>query len=179
MSKSNGAGAQLDSQTLYARQKRFRETVIAAKGPAIVAAGLRVPENLGMVLRLADAAGATRVVFVNEQEPIQARIRKTARNADTFIPWEICDTETFLQKHAASLQPLIAVELTTHSANLFETELPEHCTIVVGGEQHGIPAEILRVCERAVHIPMYGVNGSMNVTHALAVALFEWRRRRA
>jgi len=24
---------------------------------------------------------------------------------------------------------------------------------------------------------MFGVNGSMNVTHALAVALFEWRRR--
>jgi tRNA G18 (ribose-2'-O)-methylase SpoU len=24
---------------------------------------------------------------------------------------------------------------------------------------------------------MYGTNGSMNVTHALGVALFEWRRQ--
>lgn len=172
------AGQQLDSKTLYERQKQFRETVNIPTGPAIVAAGLRVPENLGMVLRLADAAGAASVVFVTEAEPLQARIRKTARHADTFVPWEVCDTATFLQKHAALLEPLIAVELTTRSTNLFETKLPEHCTLVVGSEQHGIPAELLRVCERAVYIPMYGVNGSMNVTHALAIALFEWRRQR-
>ncbi len=177
MNNGNGAGKQLDSKTLYERQKQFRETANIPTGPAIVAVDLRVPENLGMALRLADAAGASRVVFVNEQEPIQARIRKTARNADTFVPWEICDAETFLQKHAASLQPLLAVELTTRSTNLFETELPEQCALVVGSEQHGIPAEILRVCERAVHIPMYGVNGSMNVVHPLAVAVFEWRRQ--
>lgn len=177
MNNSNGAGKQLDSKTLYERQKQFRETANIPKGPAIVAVDLRAPENLGMALRLADAVGAARVVFVNAQEPLQARFRKTARNADTFVPWEICDAETFLRKHVASLQPLIAVELTTLSTNLFETELPEHCTLVVGSEQHGIPAEILRVCERAVHIPLYGVNGSMNVTHALAVAVFEWRRR--
>lgn len=177
MWKSDGAGTQFDSQTLYERQKHFREAGNMPKGPAIVAAGLRVPENLGMALRLADAAGASRVVFVNAEEPLQAHIRKTARNADTFVAWEICDAETFLHNHAASLQPLIAIELTTRSTNLFETELPQHCALVVGSERHGIPAEILRVCERAVYIPMYGVNGSMNVTHALAVAVFEWRRQ--
>lgn len=177
MNKDKAAGTQLDSQTLYERQKQFRETANIPTGPPIVAVGLRVPENLGMVLRLADATGASRVLFVNEAEPLQARIRKTARNADTFVPWEICDAGTFIQKHAALLQPLIAVELTTTSTNLFETELPEQCTLIVGSEQHGIPPEILRVCERAVHIPMYGVNGSMNVTHALAVALYEWRRQ--
>lgn len=177
MNQNDKAGAQLDSQTLYERQKARRAAGTISPGPAIVAAGLRVPENLGMVLRLADAAGAARVVFVNDDAPIQTRIRKTARNADTFVPWEICDTETFLEEYVPALRPLIAVELTTRSTNLFETELPEHCTLVVGGEQHGIPDAILPVCERAVHIPLYGVNGSMNVTHALAVAVFEWRRQ--
>lgn len=179
MSQNDNAGQQLDSQTLYERQKRLRETGNIPTGPAIVAVGLRAPENLGMVLRLADAAGASHVVFVNEEIPLRTRIRKTARNADTFVAWEICDVETFLQKHVPSLQPLIAVELTTRSTNLFETELPQTCTLVVGSEQHGIPAEILRGCERAVHISLFGVNGSMNVTHALAVALFEWRRQHA
>lgn len=172
------AGAQLDSQILYERQKRLREAGSIQPGPAIVAVGLRVPENLGMVLRLADAAGVSRVVFVNEETPLQSRIRKTARSTDTFVPWEICDSETFLQKRAPALQPMVAIEITTRSTNLFETELPQQCTLVVGSEQHGVPAEILRVCERAVHIPLYGVNGSMNVAHALAIALFEWRRQR-
>lgn len=177
MQEHPNASHQLDSQLLYERQKQLRESGTITPGPAIVAVELRVPENLGMVLRLADAAGASRVVFVNEQTPLQDRIRKTARSADTSVPWEICDAETFLQKHASSLQPMIAVELTTRSTNLFETELPQSCTLVVGGEQHGIPAEILRLCTSAVQIPLYGVNGSMNVTHALAIALFEWRRQ--
>ncbi|WP_373693577.1 hypothetical protein [Limnofasciculus baicalensis] len=34
---------------------------------------------------------------------------------------------------------------------------------------------MLEHCQQAVQIPMYGVNGSMNVTHALAIVLFEWR----
>ena len=80
MDKDNGVGTQLNSQTLYERQKQFRETANILKGPAIVAVDLRVPENLGMVLRLADAAGAARVVFVNDAAPIQTHIRRTARN---------------------------------------------------------------------------------------------------
>lgn len=171
-------GKQLDGQILYERQKRLRESGEIMPGPAIVAVGLRAPENLGMVLRLADAAGAARVVLVNEDTPAPTRIRKTARSTDNIVRREICDAGTFLQKHAATLQPLIAVELTTLSTNLSETELPCPCTLVVGSEQHGVPAEILRVCEAAVHIPLFGVNGSMNVTHALAIALFEWRRQR-
>lgn len=177
MQEHPNAGHQLASQLLYQRQKQLRESGTIAPGPAIVAVELRVPENLGMVLRLADAAGASRVIFVNEQAPVQARIRKTARSADTFVPWEICNAETFLQESVPSLQPLLAVELTTRSTNLFETQLPPSCALVVGSEQHGIPAEILRLCASAVHIPLYGVNGSMNVTHALAIALFEWRRQ--
>lgn len=177
MDTNDRAGTQLDSQTLYERQKYLRETRSMIPAPAIVAAGLAIPENLGMVLRLADASGASRVLFVNDNTLHQASIRKTARNADTFVPWEICDTASFAQNHLPAIQPLIAVELTTRSTNLFETELPQSCAFVVGSEQHGIPAEMLRVCTRAVHIPLYGVNGSMNVTHALAVALFEWRRQ--
>jgi 23S rRNA (guanosine2251-2'-O)-methyltransferase len=171
------AGTQLDSASLYERQKTLRLADTVTPGPAIVAVGLRSPENLGLVLRLADAAGASRVLFVNEKPPIQNRIRKTARNADTIVPWDVCDMETFLQKHAPLLQPLIAVELTTHSTSLFDTALAQPCTLLVGSEQSGVPAEILRVCQAAVHIPLFGINGSMNVTHALAIALFEWRRQ--
>lgn len=115
-------GSQLDSQVLYERQKQLRESGSITPGPAIVAVGLRVPENLGMVLRLADAVGAARVVFVNEDTPLQTRIRKTARNADILIPWEICDTKTFVQDYALVLAPLLAVELTTQSTNLFEAQ---------------------------------------------------------
>lgn len=146
-------------------------------GPIILAAGLQTPENIGGVLRLADAAGSPRVIFVNADVPQQHnRLRRTARGCDALVEWEYWTPEQF-QSQASALPRLIALELTTASTNIFESTLPTPCALVVGSEQHGIPAPILARCEGAVHIPMYGANGSMNVTHALAIALFEWRRQ--
>jgi len=170
-------GQQLDGQILYERQKQVRASQTYLPGPLIVAAGLQTPENVGNVLRLADAAGSPRVFFVNEDAPQQRnRIQRTARHCDALVKWEFWTPAQFLEQRD-SLPPLIALELTTDSTSIFETELPSPCALMVGGERHGIPAPLLAQCQRAVHIPMYGVNGSMNVTHALAIALFEWRRQ--
>ncbi len=177
MSTKPFVGEQLDGQILYERQKRVRASQTYLPGPIIVAAGLQTPENVGSVLRLADAAGSPRVLFINDDAPPQRnRIQRTARNCDVLIKWEIWTQAQFLAQRD-SLPPLIALELTTDSISLFESELPSPCALLVGGERHGIPAPLLAQCQRAVHIPMYGVNGSMNVTHALAIALFEWRRQ--
>lgn len=178
MSTKVPIGEQLDSRTLYARQKKYRTKHNYLAAPVIIAAGLQVPENLGSVLRLADAAGSQQVIFVSDDDITRSlkQIQRTARNADVLIHWEVWAQEKFLEC-ADSLQPLIAVELTTTSSSIFENELPEKGALIIGNEQHGIPASILAKCQRAIHIPMFGVNGSMNVTHALAIALFEWRRQ--
>jgi len=177
MSSQFSVGEQLDSHLLYARQKKFHTEHRYQTAPIIIAAGLQVPENLGSVLRLADAAGSQQVIFISDDITRSLKqIQRTARSADALVNWEVWSQEKFLQSTDA-LQPLIAVELTTTSSSIFETELPEKCALVIGSEQHGIPTSILAQCQRAVHIPMYGVNGSMNVTHALAIALFEWRRQ--
>jgi tRNA G18 (ribose-2'-O)-methylase SpoU len=176
--QADPAGQQLDGQALYERQKSMRSEQPAPPGPAIVAAGLTVPENMGSVLRLADAAGCHKVLFVGGKDSpaVRARLRRTARSCDSFVHWDFCSLESCLGG-SESLQPLIAIELTAESSTLFDTRLADPCTFVVGSERHGVPAALLARCQSAVHIPMYGVNGSMNVTHALAIALFEWRRQ--
>jgi tRNA G18 (ribose-2'-O)-methylase SpoU len=92
------------------------------------------------------------------------------------VAWDVYSAERFLDERE-TFQPLIALELTSTSRAIFTTELPADCTFVIGSERHGIPAALLSACDSAIHIPMYGTNGSMNVTHALGVALFEWRRQ--
>ena len=169
---------QLDGQALYERQKTLRTNSAFPTGPLIVAAGLQAPENMGSVLRLADAVGSRRVLFVgsNDSRTTRSRLRRTARNCDTSIQWEFCSLEEFVAQ-VDQTQPLLALELTTDSKSIFEVALPGSCTFVIGSERYGLSALILAKCNQAVHIPMYGVNGSMNVTHALAIALFEWRRQ--
>lgn len=147
MTNNGLAGEQLHSQVLYERQKERRESGATLPGPAVVAAGLRSPENIGMVLRLADAAGVSRVVFVNDETPNLARIRKTARSTDALVNWEIFEPARFLHEVAQELPPMIAVELTSRSTDLFKTTLPKQCTLVVGSEEHGIPASVLELCQ--------------------------------
>ena len=179
MSRQIGVGEQLDSQFLYEQQCKLRARGLFPPAPAVVAVGLQLVENVGSVLRLADAAGSRRVILVHDEQqddyPLK-RIHRTARNAEALVEWESWAQDQFLTR-CKQLEPLIAVELTSNSASIFDIDLPLECTYIIGNERHGIPTGILETCEQAVYIPMYGVNGSMNVTHALAIALYEWRRR--
>lgn len=169
-------GEQLDGKELYERQKTLRASQKISPAPVIVAVRLKVSENIGAMLRLADAVGSPHVIFLNDHDYNVRQVHRAARNAESFVKWDVMGLEEFL-KGADSFRPLIALELTTASTDIFTTQLPEHCTFVVGSERHGVPQELLAHCQQAIHIPMFGVNGSMNVTHALAVGLFEWRRQ--
>jgi tRNA G18 (ribose-2'-O)-methylase SpoU len=168
---------QLNSDELQARQKRVREAKVLS-GPTIVAIGLSFPENVGGLLRLADAAGCAWVVLVSgsDAQSSDARLRKTARSSEATVMWEVWQQEQFMEQ-IETFQPIVGLEISKNSKSIFATTLPNPCTILVGGERYGIPSDLLARCQQVIHIPMYGVNGSMNVTHALAIALFEWRRQ--
>ena len=171
-----GAGRQTDSQLLFERQHRSHSDIAA---PAIIADGIHAPENMGAVLRLAEAAGSLSVLFI-EREKFDAcspqKIRKAARGAEKTVIWDSCGRDEFFAEPQQS-EIRIAVELTDTSVSVFATALPAHCVFVIGNERQGISPAMLASCQQSVHIPMYGTNGSMNVTHALAIALFEWRRQ--
>jgi len=170
------AGRQIDSQCLYEQQSGLGSHKPA---PAIIADGIHTPENMGAVLRLAEAAGSRSVLFI-EPEKFDAcspqKIRKAARGAEKTVAWDSCTRDEFIVQ-AQQSENRIAVELTDTSTSIFETALPAHCVFVIGNERQGISPAMLASCQQSVHIPMYGTNGSMNVTHALAIALFEWRRQ--
>jgi TrmH family RNA methyltransferase len=171
-----GAGRQTDSQLLFERQHRSQSDIAA---PAIIADGIHAPENMGAVLRLAEAAGSPSVLFV-EQEKFDAcspqKIRKAARGAEKTVAWNSCSRDEFFDQPQQP-ETRISVELTDTSVSVFTTALPAHCVFVIGNERQGISPAMLASCQQSVHIPMYGTNGSMNVTHALAIVLFEWHRQ--
>jgi tRNA G18 (ribose-2'-O)-methylase SpoU len=169
-------GEQLAGQLLYERQRALRERLRFPPAPQIVAAQLHAPDNIGAVLRLADAAASSRVVFVGDSDHDHRRMSKVARSCDALVAWDVYSVERFLDERE-TFQPLVALEITSTSRAIFTTQLPADCSFVIGNERHGIPAALLAACDQAIHIPMYGTNGSMNVTHALGVALFEWRRQ--
>lgn len=162
---------QLSGDELHERQ---RQQYTAIPGPTVVAVGIQNHRNQGMIFRLCDAMQCQEIVFVDTPPRNNRRIRHIARHSLKAVNNRFLTLDKFL---LMGFPPLVALEITAQSSDLYAAELPQEMAFVVGGEQDGIPVAVLERCAYAVHIPMFGVNSSMNVAMALGVALYEWHRR--
>lgn len=145
--------------------------------PIVIGYNIKTPENIGNIIRLADNAGCKEVFFVTNDENVRnSKIKKTAASSYKSVNWSFCN-EKDLETKIPSDYKWIAVETSGDSKNIYRENLPEKVALFVGNEITGLDSSLLDKCSQIVHIPLLGNNTSMNVSHALAVALFEWQRR--
>ena len=144
----------------------------------IVADRLRTPENMGSVLRLAGNIGAKKTIFISDtaHQFRLRRIKKTASTANENTNWEILN-EDQLSTFIPSDYQIVAIETSEKAQSIFDFQFPEKTAFLVGNERYGIRPEILEQATQVVYIPVPGPVSSLNVTHALSVALFEWLRQ--
>lgn len=72
---------------------------------------------------------------------------------------------------------VVASEMTAKK-NVFDCDLKEPCAIVIGSEEKGIYAALLKVCDEKISIPMKGDFESLNVSVATGILLYEVMRQR-
>ncbi|SRR5258708_23419346 len=133
--------------------------------------------NIGSVFRLADAIAAEKVILCGATEtPPHTRIKKASINTTEWVPWEYYSTTVEAIKNVKlkikDLQ-VIAVELDKHSVRYDSVEYTFPIAIVVGHETNGISPEVLKLCDKLVELPMWGVNISLNVMVSLGIILYE------
>lgn len=147
-------------------------------GVLLVADDVQNPENLGMLLRTADAAGASAVVVAGAQaDPLHKLCVRAARGAVGRLPLFATATlpDWLDALRGASAHVLGA---TAHArASIFATPLAAPLAVVVGNEQNGISPAALARCTAQVQIPMAPGQSSLNVGVAAGVLLFEAVRR--
>jgi len=171
------AGKPITGQALYTRQQNSQQASPHKKAPTIICDGLQTPDNLGAILRVADAVGSKKIILLDSKLDLNnKKLSKISRSTEKYIPIEKCDLQ-HLKRHCAQYKALYALEITDRSESIFETQI-SHCdAIMLGHEASGISQQALALCDKAIHLPMYGTNGSMNISHALAIYLYEWRRQ--
>jgi TrmH family RNA methyltransferase len=158
----------------FFRDQNYPELIVK---PVIAAWQIINPENIGNLIRLADNVGATEVFILGEDFNLRmSSIKKTAGLSFNHVRLTFIPPDQFF-KHLDSDYQLVAVETSQKSTNIFKTRLPERIVYLLGNERNGLPEDILNKCDQQVHIPMTGNCKSMNVSHALSVALFEWQRQ--
>ena len=145
--------------------------------PIVIADHLMTPDNLGAMIRLADNIGASEMCFLGkEDEHRLSRVRRAAASSRDNINWYFCE-ETDLRKIVPEGKTIVAIETADNATCIYDTSLPENVAFIVGSESHGISNELLSQCDKVVYIPVPGPTHSLNVSHAAAVALFEWQRQ--
>lgn len=143
----------------------------------LVCDGVSGPANIGGLLRLGDAFGVEQLSFGNATIDFTApRIRRAARNAHTTISHSVVeDVKSFISELKSDGYYILGLEITSKSRPIQHMDCSKHqkIALLIGNERHGISSEVLELVNETAHIEMFGVNSSMNVTQATAIALFE------
>lgn len=138
---------------------------------------LRNPSNIGHIIRLSHNINARKAIFVGDyQNYRESKIKKTAGLSFDQQEWLMMNQKQFFSE-IKNESKLVILETSESSINIFESRLPEKTILLAGNETNGVPENIIQKGTLNVYIPMPGNCKSMNISHALAVAAFEWYRQ--
>jgi 23S rRNA (guanosine2251-2'-O)-methyltransferase len=140
----------------------------------LVLDSLEDPQNVGTLLRSAEAAGVDGVIFPTaRQAPLSPAAVKAAAGATEHLLLAPVDdlAGALADLHVRGIR-IVGTEadaaLTTRDA-----DLRGPIAIVVGSEGHGLSPAVRRRCDLFVKIPMRGAIGSLNAAVAGSILLFE------
>lgn len=158
---------------------RSNPDYLRLRKPILVADDLRTPENMGSVLRLAGNIGAEKTIFISKTAHTfrKYKINRTASGANENTDWRIVQDISQLKQLLPVDYQIIAIETAEGATNIFEYQFPKQVVLLVGSEISGISGELMELANASVFIPIPGPVSSLNVTHALSIALFEWLRQ--
>jgi TrmH family RNA methyltransferase len=147
---------------------------------ALVFDGVQLPQNMGALLRTAEAAGVTDVlVSKNSCDPYNPK----AIRGSTGSVFRL-NIQTGVAT-AAILSDLRAHKINTAAAHqngkttYTKLDWTRPTALVVGSEGRGFSDQVLREIDATVNIPMKGKTESLNVGVAAAICLFEAVRQRS
>ena len=145
----------------------------------VVLDGIEDPHNLGAILRTADAAGVSGVVVQTRRSAMHAgTLAKTSAGALSHV--RVAEVVN-IARAIEELKELgvWSVGLAGDAGQTYdEIDLTGPIALVMGAEGPGLRRLVREKCDFLASIPMQGHVGSLNVSVAAGVALFEAVRQR-
>ena len=141
----------------------------------VILENVRSLYDVGAVFRTADAACIEKLFLCGITGfPPDSEIAKTALGAQATVPWEHHNnTLDAISKLKQTGYQIVAVEQTDRSRCFWDVIYPEKVAFVFGYEVEGISDLTLSACDSAIDIPMFGYKGSLNVSIACGIVLYD------
>jgi 23S rRNA (guanosine2251-2'-O)-methyltransferase len=152
----------------------------ASEAPLVVVLdGIEDPHNLGAILRTADAAGVDGVVVQSRRAASRGAAAAKA-SAGALAHVKIAEVVNIARAVEELKEAGVwTVGLAAEAADVYDAiDLTLPTALVLGAEGAGLRRLVRARCDRLASIPMRGHVGSLNVSVAAGVVLFEAVRQR-
>jgi 23S rRNA (guanosine2251-2'-O)-methyltransferase len=141
---------------------------------------LQDPQNLGSLLRTAEAAGAHGAVIPRRRAAgvTPAVVRASAGASEHLAVAQVTNVARTLAELKEAGLWIAGLEGSPEAQRLYAADLTGPLGLVVGSEGQGMARLIRERCDFLLRLPMRGQIESLNAAVAGAVALYEVRRQR-
>jgi 23S rRNA (guanosine2251-2'-O)-methyltransferase len=138
------------------------------------------PRNLGAVCRAAEGARATGIVLPEHGSArVTPVVCRTSAGAVEHVPVAVVTNLARYLGEVKGAHLWVWAAVAEAQTPLWEADLGGGVAFVLGAEGRGLRPLVRRACDEEVSIPLGGQVGSLNVSVAAALLLFEARRQRA
>jgi 23S rRNA (guanosine2251-2'-O)-methyltransferase len=149
--------------------------------PALVVLldGITDPQNLGAILRTAEAVGVTGAMIPRHRSAsLTSVVAKHSAGASQFIPVARVPNIVPMIERLKENGLQVVGTMGEAQATIYDVDLTQPIAIVIGSEGAGLRPLVQKKCDLLVRIPMRGKISSLNASAAAAVVLYEVLRQR-
>lgn len=142
---------------------------------AILLDGLEDMINVGSIFRLADALRLEKIYFYqNELDLNHKKLTKVARSTNKYTNYQEIDFSEI--EELVKTYEIIIIDKTSESIDYksYEKKSEKPLLFVLGNEKNGVSDKLLKLVNNSIHLPMLGVNTSMNVAMAGGIVLYHF-----
>ncbi|MBK8493422.1 MAG: RNA methyltransferase [Saprospirales bacterium] len=169
---------------LQSRKEKFERVAARRQGNlTIILENVHDPHNIGAVMRSCDSVGINDLyVLYTEPHLKKERLILGKRTSAGTRKWLnihfFTEAEACFHAVRQRYETILCTHLGAESENLYDLDLTRSIALLFGNERDGISAEALRYTDGNFLIPQMGMAGSLNISVACAVTLYEAFRQR-
>lgn len=142
---------------------------------------LQDPQNLGTLLRTAEAIGIHGVVIPKRRAVgiTPAVVSSSAGATEHLLVARVTNLVRTIEELKTKGLWIVGLENVPHAQPYYQSDLKMPLALVVGNESKGIGRLVRENCDMLIRLPMRGRIGSLNAAVAGSIALYEvWRQQR-
>ena len=173
--KSNNLNKQLNFQDIRTNPTERLTNIDLNRTPiTLLCDRMTDIKNVGAMFRIADAARLEKLYFYQSTVDFtHKKLTKVARSTNKYVDFERINNLEHIDEMMRDYE-VIALDKTSESLDYNNLSLHESKKIllIIGSERQGVSPELLQLARQSIHLPMLGVNTSMNVSVATGIAVY-------